>query len=298
MSSSRAKRWVFTINNWEEEDQVRLRALTPDQAEYVVWGRERGEQGTPHLQGFVVWKAAIRFTTAKNRLGGQCHLEIARGDDTAASTYCKKEEDFEEYGQITTKQGRRSDLKQFFEEADAFASEHHRPMATPDVARTHPTILTKYRHITTVCRLRFEPEKLRHGELRDWQQQLDDELEDEPHPREVKFIVDHDGNSGKSWYCGWCLENKPACQVLTVAKNADILHAIRVDSKILLFDVPRGSLEYLSQNILEKLKDGIFFAPKYTSMTKRMLKIPHVVVFTNEIPLKTMTNDRYNIKII
>jgi len=46
--SSRA--WCYTINNFTEEDRDGLRALT---CAYNIFGYERGDEGTPHLQGYV-----------------------------------------------------------------------------------------------------------------------------------------------------------------------------------------------------------------------------------------------------
>lgn len=41
-----SKYWCFTINNWTEIDVPKFLNM-----EYLVFGREKGEDGTPHLQG-------------------------------------------------------------------------------------------------------------------------------------------------------------------------------------------------------------------------------------------------------
>jgi len=42
--------WCFTLNNYTEEERDALRSL---KCKYIVFGYERGEEGTPHLQGYV-----------------------------------------------------------------------------------------------------------------------------------------------------------------------------------------------------------------------------------------------------
>lgn len=41
-----SKYWCFTINNWTPDDVPEFKNM-----EYLVFGREKGEDGTPHLQG-------------------------------------------------------------------------------------------------------------------------------------------------------------------------------------------------------------------------------------------------------
>lgn len=92
------KNWCFTINNYDNGDlqQVdELKALSS----YVVCGREKGAEGTPHLQGFVVMKQNKRLAGMKKLLP-RAHLEAARGTASQAADYCKKEGAYEEYGQL------------------------------------------------------------------------------------------------------------------------------------------------------------------------------------------------------
>lgn len=49
--------WVFTYNNWTEDDEAFLQELTFPSADRkvasIAWSREIGKKGTPHLQGFL-----------------------------------------------------------------------------------------------------------------------------------------------------------------------------------------------------------------------------------------------------
>ena len=91
MAKVRAKRWVFTLNNYTEEDCEQLRRHLIDVACYfAVVGKEVGEGGTPHLQGFASFKTFKYFTAVKRLVGEGVHLEVAKKPDAANDKYCSK----------------------------------------------------------------------------------------------------------------------------------------------------------------------------------------------------------------
>lgn len=99
--------WCFTLNNYTAEDEARIQALRPV---YIVYGREEGDSGTPHLQGYMYFKDAKSLTGAKVFLGSTTvHVEAARAKPKVAADYCKKDGDIYEYGTCPA-QGLRSDL--------------------------------------------------------------------------------------------------------------------------------------------------------------------------------------------
>lgn len=108
---SAAKHWVFTVNNYTDACEAALRsAFDAGGISYFVYGRERGENDTPHLQGFVSFSSKKKFTVAKAAVGSRAHLEIARGTPEQAACYCKKDGDFVEFGECPTGRGHRTDL--------------------------------------------------------------------------------------------------------------------------------------------------------------------------------------------
>lgn len=297
LRTSRAKRWVFTLNNWTEDELQTILDAGRLRASYLVVGREQGEQGTPHLQGYVEWHVPIRFSTCKRILSDRAHLEIARAPAPENRAYCTKENDFEEIGTCpTTGQGRRTDLDRFFDWSDEFAENNGRPPRTPEIARSHPAIATRFPRILEIVRLRCERSLFHQSpQPRDWQRRLREHLDAPPDDRKITFVVDPDGGLGKSWFVRWFLDINPAeTQVFRPARVQDIAHAVRCRTKYFFFDVPRNGLAYLQFQVLESLKDRVVFSPKYNSTTKMLDHVPHVVVFCNEHPTDLeMTYDRY-----
>mgnify|MGYP000355268781 CR=1 FL=1 len=68
--------WCFTINNYSDEEERRVHEL---RCEYLVVGRERGEQETPHLQGFVYFKNARTLRGVRRLVCARGHYELANG---------------------------------------------------------------------------------------------------------------------------------------------------------------------------------------------------------------------------
>lgn len=81
----------FTINNFTEEDCNRL-SVCHGKMNYLVWGKEVGENGTPHIQGYCEFSEQVGFPTAKRLIGETAHLErrSPRSTPKQAAGYCKK----------------------------------------------------------------------------------------------------------------------------------------------------------------------------------------------------------------
>lgn len=85
---SAAKNWVFTINNWVEDDKLKLEMMYEHgHFNYLIYGNEIGEQGTPHLQGYVQLKKKMRLAQVKKFISPRAHLEISRGSPERAAEY-------------------------------------------------------------------------------------------------------------------------------------------------------------------------------------------------------------------
>ncbi len=104
-----SRRYCFTLNNWTPNHQVCLDAFQ-EHCLYLVFGKEVGDSGTPHLQGFFTLKSPLGIKGVTKRLGfTDIHLEVARTPSINCANYCKKDADFTEHGEPPFA-GKRSDL--------------------------------------------------------------------------------------------------------------------------------------------------------------------------------------------
>jgi len=286
---SRAKHWCFTLNNYTFEDVDRI-TNNATAFDYIVFGKEIGDSGTPHLQGFVSFPNRVRRKLCIEKIG-QAHFTIARHIDNSIK-YCKKDGDYVEIGTPPKGQGTRSDMETFM---TAVAT------GTTDMKRLRtefPLVVAKYPKFCydfVQDHLPSKPVEL--FPLKPWQQALYDSLKHAPDSRSIFFIVDYEGNAGKSWfghyYC-FCNDN---AQVLLPGKKADMSYALDPKTRVLFIDAPRSKQgEFLQYDFLEDVKNGYVFSSKYESRVKT-LQPCHVVVFMNEDPdMNKLSKDRYVIR--
>lgn len=108
-----AKNWVFTLNNYTDDDENRLKEL---ECEWMIYGHEVApETGTRHLQGAIAFKGK-RDAKALGKLF-KWHLEVMHGSCQDSKTYCTKEDPqhYFEKGIIPISKGERT--KKRWEEA-------------------------------------------------------------------------------------------------------------------------------------------------------------------------------------
>lgn len=118
---SRSRGYCFTLNNWTPED---TEALVKVECQYLVYGKEVGEEGTPHLQGYVYFKSLKSFKQIKTLLGDRYHIEAQRGSTEQAADYCKKDGDFHEVGVVPMSQKKKGEAgKRVYEEAFELAKQ-------------------------------------------------------------------------------------------------------------------------------------------------------------------------------
>lgn len=137
--------------------------------------------------------------------------------------------------------------------------------------------------------------------LRIWQWELIEHcLQLDPDDRHIVFVVDKEGNSGKSWLCRYLHALLPhkICQVLRPEKNKDMALMLDPMSDCILLDVPREvtmdtDKKILQYRLLEEVKDGYVSSSKYRSR-KKYMKPCHVIVFMNHDPHPgALSEDRY-----
>lgn len=145
-----ARHYCFTLNNYED-------ALDPNEwlhMRYCVYSEEIGEEGTPHLQGYVEFDAPMTMAQV-HLLDGmeKSALRERRGTRDQARDYCMKmDETFldgpYEYGRWTLTPGKREDL-------NALYSDIKKGATMMDLAENHLGAFVKYqRGIQALMELR------------------------------------------------------------------------------------------------------------------------------------------------
>jgi len=295
-----SRHWVFTVNNWTSDDEDRLVTAAPSLT-YLCFGYETSASGTPHLQGYAIFPRVKRPSEAKAVLGQRAHVEPKRGSPEQASTYCKKDGLFKEFGECPRSAGSRGQFDTFIEWVMSRNDGKGSVPNDREIAQAFPALFVRYSRKLRELAIHHCPHPVLESgtNLLPWQQTLHDVLiNPPPDDRSILFYVDEEGGKGKSWFQRYMLSNYPdKVQILSAGKRDDIAHAIEAHKSIFLFNIPRQSMEYFNYNIIEQLKDKMVFSPKYDSCTKILNSTPHVVIFSNEEPkADALTEDRYIIE--
>jgi hypothetical protein len=142
---SKSRNWCFTINNYEthmgtmkEEEYLTKLCEILKPIKYIIIGFEIGKEGTKHIQGYLEFEnpRTLNGITKNLKYG---HWEARKGTATQAIEYCKKENNFFEFGEKSS-QGKRSDLNELKESifagkrVDEITNEN--PMAFHQYGRT------------------------------------------------------------------------------------------------------------------------------------------------------------------
>lgn len=98
--------WCFTLNNWTESE---YNEIVNYKYKYLIIGKEVGQQGTPHLQGYIEFNSGKQLKVLKKHLCERIHWEPRKGTKVQALEYCKKDKNFTEFG-TPSSQGKRTDL--------------------------------------------------------------------------------------------------------------------------------------------------------------------------------------------
>lgn len=282
---SRSRNWMFTYNNPEAPPSF------PEDSSYA-FQLERGEQGTPHYQGYLVLKLQTTLSALVKKYPGM-HWEPRRGTHQEAFAYVTKEDTRLEPPIIhnmepQSRERERSDL------SDARQSLlGKRTWSEVTLDPSLDSVRAKYpvwtRDTFLALSNQVEP-NLEFEFIWEWQRNLLEILSGPVDPRKIYWVSETIGNTGKSWMANHLFTNHGAF-LSTGGKTADIAFAYD-RQPIAVFDLSRCREEQTPYQVLENLKDGRIFSPKYESCMK-IFPPPHVVVFANfKIPDDKLSSDR------
>ena len=309
VTMSFAKRWCFTLNNYTDEDTNRVReAFNNENCVFAIVGREIGENGTPHLQGFIHLRNKKTFRALKSILPS-AHIELARGTDVENQLYCKKDNHilFEIGFPAMSQETNHSmldaymlvdlvvngaDLCDLLDESDRYKiayGKHQRLVDSlinkKNKKRLESGFLSFYKRLNIV--------------FNQWQAELYEELLIEPHPRKIIWYIDRAGGSGKSTFAAVYISRMTTNVVRYGAVKPSDMALSYKGERVVFFDLARASYDWLPLcALMEEIKNGEIFSGKYESCTKRF-EPPHVVVFANFGPPGcAFSHDRIDIRFL
>ena len=293
---SLCRNWCFTLNNYTDEEYENL--LKCDYG-YIIIGKEKGKEGTPHLQGYVQLEKKQRLPALK-KINPRAHWEAAKGSPEDNKKYCSKDGDFEERGNISTQGKKKCDLKDCVE----MTLNKDGPEA---IMEKHGNGYIM--HKRKIDELAAEINEARHRkslkiafqfvELRPWQDTLkkiiDQQIKDK-NDRSIVWIYDPQGNNGKSWFSKYVLTEYEDSLLVRNGRSMDIAYQYNYNS-IVIFDLVRSSQDHVNYEIIEQIKDGIVNSTKYMSKMKITGTSPVVIVMSNQFPNREkMSDDRWLVK--
>lgn len=302
-NNKRYRDWVFTLNNYQEEDINRIQQI---ESSYQIIGKEIAPTtGTPHLQGYIYLenaktKQAVIKLFKQQNISNEVYVapRYRKSTPEQASQYCKKDkqlQDIYEQGQIPdhTNQGQRNDIQQLKEDIKS--------------GQTYETIQDSY----TMYALRygkslqqlyetFRPKPKfnlceEYTQLRPFQQQIIEYVKQQPDKRKILWIVDTTGASGKSELADHLMDN---CGFIAInnGKTADMAYVWKGEH--IVMDLSRTQQDHINYEAIEQLKNGRIMSSKYESCIKRYNR-PHFIVMANYEPeMSAMSQDRWDIRYI
>nr|DAV46089.1 MAG TPA: Putative viral replication protein [Cressdnaviricota sp.] len=292
-----AKRWCFTLNNYLESDFSRICSWASSSCVFAVIARERGDSGTPHLQGYLEFSAKRALPFLKSGVSNRAHFEVARGSAAENVTYCSKQDpDPFQCGEprACSTAAARSSLRERCDEAIQLARDGKLCDVPSDLLLRHFKVLQTLSREAEWSRSRLSvscPEIV----LRPWQIKLLDTLHGTPDSRSILFIEDTLGGGGKTTFTRFLQCKFPDdLQTLHPAKGTDLAFILR-PCRIYVLDIPRSSNAFVSWGTIEAIKNGHVFSSKYECQEK-IFPIPHVVVMCNSLPSdECLSADRFDV---
>ncbi len=132
-----------------------------------------------------------------------------------------------------------------------------------------------------------------------WQEEILSLLKKEPDTRSLHWYWEPKGCAGKTTFQKYVYTHLDDVLIVS-GKSADMKHAVvdfllknKCHPKIILCNIPRHSLNYVSYTGIEEVKDMFFHSGKYEG-GQVCGPCPHFIIFANEKPeLESVSKDRW-----
>lgn len=255
-NATRSRGWCFTLNNYTESDWKDISDwLLPSAHQYIV-GKEVGEQGTPHLQGYLYCENKMSFKQIKDKLP-KAHIEKAKGTPKQNRNYCSKDGDYIEHW-IETKEQKQQ--KRIDHALERYKNVQWKPWQQdvlnklaekPDDRTVYwiydrqggngKSFLCKYLYLT-------------------------------------RNTIIADGKKDNIF------------NQMNIKVNEQEL-----EPEIVMLDIPRCGQAYMNYGVIEQIKNGLIYSGKYEGGDV-IFDSPHIIIFANFEPdYEQFTSDRWHV---
>lgn len=300
MGGPQCSRWCFTLNNFEKSvDYKKLFSDERNNLRRCVWGVEKGEQGTNHLQGYFEFHRSYRISHLKVILP-RAHFEAARGNAKQNYEYCTKDGSFETLGdwEVILKSGtkrRRAEHEHKSLLLGLLGSDRERFKNSIQYIARKSAYDERVRELSDLS-ARIE----RFGQyssklLSGWQMSVLRRLFNQ-NDRAILWVYSVDGGFGKSFLAHFLNSVYDFELFDGVTKTHDIAHMLGEVFSGIVFDVTRDDASHFAYSTLESLKNGFVSSGKYKGIRRIFRPVP-VIVFANFEPVSSrLSADRLDIK--
>lgn len=296
----RQRDWCFTFHDmtllekeFNFQHQLKL-DVDNKKVKYFIMGIETcPTTNKQHIQGYIYWTNARTFSAVKKEYP-TAHIEPRQAPDVRqAADYCKKENNYLEYGELPVNPqfGKVNEWKEIVEDIK-------NGMTLEDLTIKYPEASIRYcAGIKNMYELHRPKHKFsileKYGKYNEIQESIISYVEGLTHDREIYWVYDPKGGAGKTDLANHLISNNNFL-VFGNAKTADV--ALAWNGENVIFDYSRSQQDHINYGVIEDIKNGRIFSGKYQSCTKLYAR-PKVLVFANFLPeFSKMSADRWNIQ--
>lgn len=254
---NRAFSW--TLNNYTEEIfEKTQKTLGSLKCLYVI-GKEIGESGTPHLQGYSYFTSTKSFRQVKLLISDKIHIEKSKGSKEQNFNYCTKDGDY-----VTN--------------MDYKVKRKPKPLKEPLKGK----VLRPFqKEILDLCDAvvndKYDDERSIH-----WFYENEGNVGKSSLCKHILMHYDA------------VIVNGKANDIFNGVVNFKEVNGVYPE--IVILDIPRSCIDYVNYPAIESLKNGCFYSGKYVGATV-IMNSPLVVCLANEGPKSDeMSKDRWKIK--
>lgn len=280
------KNFAFTINNYTDSDINNINNFFNAFCNYLIYGFEKGDKGTNHIQGYAQMKSQKRFNSIIKFFNNKAHIEKALGTPEQNKAYCSKEGNFKEYGTIVNKGSNKlvlENLRELIKKCDDWAQ-----VLEIEGVEKHLKFAQEYFNNLD----RRDPELYKNIILRDWQNLIINYLNKKGDNRTILFVIDEIGGKGKTFLSNYLFNTRNDIFYSTNGKTNDIVYNYsKKIKKNIIIDITRKiSIEKINFDAIETILNPIFTSNKYTSGTFIRKEPSNCIIFTNDGNIENLKN--------